>query len=1124
MHPYPLAARAARTARLGGFLTLLALLLPWAAWAQAPAINSISPASGPVGTVVTVTGTNFTAVTAVRFGLVNAPTFTVASATSLTVTVPAGAVMAPVSPVYVTTAAGTSLPWYNAYFAVPVCSVAGGLPPSCSLSPNNPPMVAAGGSVTLTAYCSVQTYHFGNTTNLNSLSGFNGLVRAVLALPNGQLLVGGDFTAYAHNGTTTSVQGLARLYTDGSLNTGTDGTVTPSLATGAYGVARVYALALQPDGKVLVGGDFRLSNTTSYPNLLRINVNGTLDSNFYPYTYSSFDGAVCALAVQPDGKIVVGGNFTTWNNSAAFRIMRLYSYGGRDATFTAGFGYNTPNGYDAVYALLVQPDNKLVVGGSFDTYYSGTGTSATRYSVARLGATGSLDLSFAGSGAGFGGEVYALALVPDGSGKVLAGGLLSGKTIAWLSPSGTVLSYPLAFNGPVRALALEPSGRLLAGGDFTTATYSGTTRAAGGIAEFDAYGGLYNGYLLGSGVGFGSAGYSVAALDVQADGYALVGGGFSSYTYNGTTTPTNNIARLTPTGSYDNVYRTVALTYVINPGASSGATRVVTSGGTYTATATSAGGCSYTSNPVTVRFVPGIGSFAATSGPAGTTISLTGTDLTGATAITFSGSSGNVVSTGFTVASPTSITGIVVPAGAITGPLTVTTANGTSLASSQPFTVVPPPTLTGVSPAAELPGQVVALTGTGFTSGSTVSFGGTAASVTYGSATSLTAVVPAGLAAGSAPVSVTAGTTTGPQPFTALAVYDGGTLDACAAAVPATASVNDGQWHYLLSSGGQVVAAYSYAGASLGSLAMEVLRANPAAPVRKDSHNHYYLDRNFHLTASAGPFPGRSVSVRFYGLNTEQARLQAADATATLASLKATQYSGANEDCSLSNDLASGEHRTLAAPASTPTGAPWFVAEVAVADHFSEFFLTGSSAPLPVELSAFTATLVDKAAVRLAWAIASEQNSTAFDVERSTDGRTFAAIGTVAAAGSSSSARSYGFEDHQVPKSLSPPVPLYYRLKQVDADGSFSYSPVRVVGLKGAAEGLSLFPNPATTGATLTDTTPSSLVQVYDALSRLVTSATADASGTAALALPAGLPTGVYVVRAGTKAVRLTVE
>lgn len=138
--------------------------------------------------------------------------------------------------------------------------------------------------------------------------------------------------------------------------------------------------------------------------------------------------------------------------------------------------------------------------------------------------------------------------------------------------------------------------------------------------------------------------------------------------------------------------------------------------------------------------------------------------------------------------------------------------------------------------------------------------------------------------------------------------------------MPATATLPDGQWHYLLSSAGQVVLAYNYTGANLGSFAADVLRADAAQPVRQDTRGRYYLDRNFHLTASGGDFAGRIVQLRLYGLTAELARLQAADAGVTAAALKATQYSGLNEDCALANNSATGQRRVLAAPASTPGG------------------------------------------------------------------------------------------------------------------------------------------------------------------------------------------------------------
>lgn len=190
--------------------------------------------------------------------------------------------------------------------------------------------------------------------------------------------------------------------------------------------------------------------------------------------------------------------------------------------------------------------------------------------------------------------------------------------------------------------------------------------------------------------------------------------------------------------------------------------------------------------------------------------------------------------------------------------------------------------------------------------------------------------------------------------------------------------------------------------------------------------------------------------------------------------------------------------------------------------HFSIWTLGSSANPLPVELSAFTATAQGPTAVRLSWATATEQNSARFEVERSADGTTFERIGTVAAAGSSSAPRAYELLDAQLATGA---ARLYYRLRQVDLDGTAAYSPVRSIALTGAAAGLSLFPNPAPGGAaTLTGAQPGTVVTVFDALGRVVTSATADATGTATLALPTGIVTGVYVVRCGNLALRLTVE
>jgi hypothetical protein len=432
------------------------------------------------------------------------------------------------------------------------------------------------------------------------------------------------------------------------------------------------------------------------------------------------------------------------------------------------------------------------------------------------------------------------------------------------------------------------------------------------------------------------------------------------------------------------------------------------------------------------------------------------------------------------------------------------------------------PTLTGIVPNAELAGRPVTISGTNFTAGSTVTFGGVAATgVVVNSATSITATVPVGAAVGSNTIVVQANSvpSVSAPAFAVLKVYDAATT--CLSTTPYV-TTGDGAWHYLLANG-QVVAALQDTRAALGTVSVGFQATGPAGAIRQDGRGRKYLDRNFHLMATNPAFAGSTVSVRLYGLTSEFNRLNNADPSVGYASLKATQYSGPNEDCTLDNDnFASGEFRTLTAGASAPgAGVPWFVAQVAVADHFSEFFLTGSSVPLPVELLGFAAELRGSAA-QLTWHTANELRSDRFEVERSTDGKEFEHLSTVAAAGTSHVRRAYALTDAQLPAGA---PTLYYRLRQVDHDGTASYSPVRAVRVREQAATLALFPNPTATAATLTGASPGAIVRVFDTLGRVVLTAEADANGTATLHWPAqSLAAGMYLVRAGQASARLSIE
>jgi uncharacterized delta-60 repeat protein len=850
-------------------------------------------------------------------------------------------------------------------------------------------------------------------------TGPNAATNGIAEQPDGKLLLGGNFTQYDG----APAGRILRLNPDGSR----DATFGANTGTGFN--EEVTCVARQADGKVLVGGRFTAYNATAANGLIRLNPDGSPDSSFG--TGAGFGGGdVECLVVQPDGQVLVGGDFTSYAGAPAGRLIRLSPDGSPDPHFVTGAGFDY-----TVFSLALYADGKVLAGGYLTKY---DGVAANR--LARLNPDGSLDTSFTSAGftgSGTLGIVTTVAVQVDGQ-VLVSGGFtqynyVSANRIIRLNPNGTrdaTFTPGTGFSAQVNGLAVQPNGKILAVGTFTS--YDAATQSR--IIRLNADGTRDDTFATGAGMD--AAARRIAAL---ADGSVLVAGGAFT-AYNGT--PAARLIRLKTDGSPNSVPTPVAgATFTFSPGNIINDQLSTSTPGTYSVVASLSGETSPASNGVTL----------------------------------------------------------------------------TACASV-------PPTVTALSVPAELPGMPLTITGTGFAAGSTVSIGGVAALATYVSPTQLTAMVPAGTTPGSTTVVVTTpglGSSVSAPTFAVLAVYEDDLLDVCSAAVPATASVGDGAWHYLLATNGQVVAAYNYTGASLGNLSVDVLRANSNAPVRQDAAGRPYLDRNFHLTASGGRFDGRTVGLRFYGFTTEQARLQAADATAVLAGLKATQYSGPNEDCDPRNNSPSGERRTLAAPAIAPVGTRYFVAELAVADHFSEFYLTGSAAPLPVKLTSFTAALASPATARLAWTTASEQNSLAFEVERSLDGQQFAHIGTVAAAGSSSALRHYELLDTQLPAGA---TLLYYRLRQVDQDGTFSYSPVRTVARTGAAAGLVLFPNPARSAATLTGALPGAAVAVFDALGRQVAAATADAAGTAALALPAGLAPGVYVVRAGTAALRLTVE
>jgi hypothetical protein len=184
---------------------------------------------------------------------------------------------------------------------------------------------------------------------------------------------------------------------------------------------------------------------------------------------------------------------------------------------------------------------------------------------------------------------------------------------------------------------------------------------------------------------------------------------------------------------------------------------------TLTAVARDSLGMLWTSDPVTVTVSnpPTVTNFTPSSGPVGTSVTVSGTNFTGASAVRFNG-----VSASFTVTSASTITATV-PAGAATGPISATTSAGTASSASS-FTVIDPPTITSFTPTSGRVGTSVTISGTNFTGATAVLFNGTSAAFTVGSATTITATVPAGATTGSISVITSAGTTSSVGSFTVV--------------------------------------------------------------------------------------------------------------------------------------------------------------------------------------------------------------------------------------------------------------------------------------------------------------------------------------------------------------------
>lgn len=269
---------------------------------------------------------------------------------------------------------------------------------------------------------------------------------------------------------------VRRLFPDGTLDASLD------LELGGTTSPWVYALARQADQRLLVAGVFNRVGSVPRTNLFRVHSDGSLDATFK--TNFTSGGAILALALSSDQRPVIGGYFTTVQGVARKGIARLNTDGTLDTTFNPGSGVQ-----GMVSAIAVQADGRILIGGHF---FSVNG--ALRSGLARLLPSGALDTSFdIGPGAWLSDKdpladhPSVEAIVLQGDGRIVIGGHFSRfggvprahlARLHWQGEVDDSFDPGLGPNLPVRGLALDASGFLLIAGDFTSVSGTACERVA----------------------------------------------------------------------------------------------------------------------------------------------------------------------------------------------------------------------------------------------------------------------------------------------------------------------------------------------------------------------------------------------------------------------------------------------------------------------------------------------------------------------------------------------------------------------------------------------------------------------------------------------------------------------
>lgn len=358
------------------------------------------------------------------------------------------------------------------------------------------------------------------TTNNGTAA--NSTIYSVAVQSDGKIVIGGAFTTWDG----AAVGYIVRLNSDGTRDTA----FTTNTGTGANG--STYKVALQSDGKILVVGEFSTWNGTTVNGIVRLNSDGTRDTVFTSNTGTAVTGltpgfgtGIYAIAIQSDGKIILGGSFTTWNGGSVNLAVRLNTDGTKDTTFS------TQAVSGNIYCIGIQSSGKIILGGYFATY-----NSVAAQGIVRISSTGIKDSTWSGQ-FNVGNTVYVLDIFVQSDDSVFAAGYVSAygagvQNIIKYNSDGTTNStfstnVGLAGNNFIYTIAAQPDGKIILGGGLTT--WNGAT--VNYIVRLNSDGTRDTAFTTNTGTTGTNNGPN--SITLQSDGKILVGGVFT--TWNGAT-------------------------------------------------------------------------------------------------------------------------------------------------------------------------------------------------------------------------------------------------------------------------------------------------------------------------------------------------------------------------------------------------------------------------------------------------------------------------------------------------------------------------------------------------------------------------------------------------------------